>query len=514
MSGLSRAVVLTILLATLHYGLARELVTVCTAPYEGFDFFAFESDIPTSSAGWPVVFTQDQLIGSQARLKGFDVDLRAEMFSPARLNMEQRVLVYPTMSDALYAVRTRKCNMTHAPATITPYRESCSASCPHVSPGIPANTSVTCCIDFSHQMMVTGVSLMLKAGQGSADQSVVLDALVSKPTIEAFLLLFGLVVIAGHLFWLMERDQGGEVAHEYRQGSLDGVWWAFVTATTVGYGDFSAKRSIGRLFAVFWMIVGLIVTGIVLGILSSALTAAKLVEPVQGLAQMRGKSVCTGEFYSSLLTPDLGIVHVLGSFSECLDKLKAGDITALATDAPVIQYDLKHQGTGELGFEMTPFVSPVSLGIAFPEGSHAINTLLSRVNPVLLELMSDTNLYARLQEPWFGAAPTTTDEEPSEWNVPLVVSCLSAIVLFVIVQFILYYRQRKATRAPVTGETKDWQANPMDNKARMSIEMTGGASSGGEIAALQAEMASMRRMLQALHSDVATLVRNSAAPSE
>jgi len=49
----------------------------------------------------------------------------------------------------------------------------------------------------------------------------------------------------------------------------DGLWWSFVTATTVGYGDISPKTSFGRLIAVVLMIMGI---GLI-GSLTSTITS-------------------------------------------------------------------------------------------------------------------------------------------------------------------------------------------------------------------------------------------------
>ncbi|MBP3797990.1 MAG: potassium channel family protein [Ruminococcus sp.] len=63
---------------------------------------------------------------------------------------------------------------------------------------------------------------------------------------------------------------GGVLIH-YAEGMDfdDGIWWAFVTATTVGYGDISPSTVYGRLIAMVLMLVGI---GLI-GSLTSTLTS-------------------------------------------------------------------------------------------------------------------------------------------------------------------------------------------------------------------------------------------------
>ncbi len=49
----------------------------------------------------------------------------------------------------------------------------------------------------------------------------------------------------------------------------DGIWWAFVTATTVGYGDISPTTFYGRLIAMALMLVGIGLIGTVTSTLTS-----------------------------------------------------------------------------------------------------------------------------------------------------------------------------------------------------------------------------------------------------
>ena len=93
--------------------------------------------------------------------------------------------------------------------------------------------------------------------------------------------LIVLVAVSGTLFSYLE--EGYNVP--------EGIWWAIVTATTVGYGDVVPGSGLGRLLATVLMI-----TGISFIALLSAATAARLVEleTEEGheelLAGMRGQS--------------------------------------------------------------------------------------------------------------------------------------------------------------------------------------------------------------------------------
>ena len=53
----------------------------------------------------------------------------------------------------------------------------------------------------------------------------------------------------------------------------DSVWWAFVTLTTVGYGDLVPETRVGRVTAVFVMLTGVAMLGTVAASLASLFRA-------------------------------------------------------------------------------------------------------------------------------------------------------------------------------------------------------------------------------------------------
>ncbi|EDO48754.1 predicted protein [Nematostella vectensis] len=75
-----------------------------------------------------------------------------------------------------------------------------------------------------------------------------------------FLVILLLAGISGVLIWIMEMFHNkDEFPPSFVRGSYEGFWWAFISMTTVGYGDKTPRSVAGRVFGVVWILVGLIV---------------------------------------------------------------------------------------------------------------------------------------------------------------------------------------------------------------------------------------------------------------
>lgn len=64
--------------------------------------------------------------------------------------------------------------------------------------------------------------------------------------------------------------------------AADGVWWAFVTITTVGYGDEYPVTSTGRLVGMLTMVLGVGLFGVLTGFLANAFLSPKEESPPKG----------------------------------------------------------------------------------------------------------------------------------------------------------------------------------------------------------------------------------------
>lgn len=81
-------------------------------------------------------------------------------------------------------------------------------------------------------------------------------------------LLSPLLIVLVLVFILL----GQIVAWRESWGRFDALYWTFVTATTVGYGDIRPLEKLSRVLAILIAFVGLIFTGILVALALNAVT--------------------------------------------------------------------------------------------------------------------------------------------------------------------------------------------------------------------------------------------------
>lgn len=90
--------------------------------------------------------------------------------------------------------------------------------------------------------------------------------------IVAFTALGVETILGGLTFYLVEKDTPGSAV----QSAADGLWWALVTLTTVGYGDYSPVTAVGRFIGGFMMVGGMFTLALFAGIVGHSLLNAVL----------------------------------------------------------------------------------------------------------------------------------------------------------------------------------------------------------------------------------------------
>lgn len=91
------------------------------------------------------------------------------------------------------------------------------------------------------------------------------------------LMAFLMSSVAGVFIWALDSSHNPEqFPSRFDTGAFEGFWWAFVTITTVGYGDKTPKSTLARSFALLWILIGVTVCSVMTASLTSALTNVKL----------------------------------------------------------------------------------------------------------------------------------------------------------------------------------------------------------------------------------------------
>lgn len=93
--------------------------------------------------------------------------------------------------------------------------------------------------------------------------------------------------LAGACIWLLERRRNGRMfGGGPVKGLGQGIWWAAVTMTTVGYGDKAPVTPGGRMIAIIWMFASIVLVSTFTASISASLTAEKLIGKVRGVQDL------------------------------------------------------------------------------------------------------------------------------------------------------------------------------------------------------------------------------------
>ncbi|XP_058941920.2 uncharacterized protein [Pocillopora verrucosa] len=104
----------------------------------------------------------------------------------------------------------------------------------------------------------------------------------------AFAMMFAMYLTFGLATWTVEMHANPKhFPPRFSRGWREGVWWSFVSMTTVGYGDRHPVSVLGRLISIVTFLVGVVISALFVSALSSLLmvfTINTLTNPEQGKA--------------------------------------------------------------------------------------------------------------------------------------------------------------------------------------------------------------------------------------
>jgi hypothetical protein len=95
-----------------------------------------------------------------------------------------------------------------------------------------------------------------------------IDWLTAIPERTAILAVVLGLSVGGTVFSLAEEDAT----------LIDGIWWAFVSMTTVGYGDIAPERPLIRMLATFVILCGIVATAILVGEITGRIAQRRIAD--------------------------------------------------------------------------------------------------------------------------------------------------------------------------------------------------------------------------------------------
>jgi ABC-type amino acid transport substrate-binding protein len=265
---------------------------------------------------------------------GISVDLWREIASDLKVDFEFKEL---PVADRFTALMNGWIDVCIGPITVTAEREEQ--------------------IDFTHRFFTSGLRVAMRAKDAAPHSNLfftLLEELLSGHVLKIVLTIAAVLLATSVLIWLCERHKNAAHfgGHGKRlPGIASSLWWSAVTMTGVGYGDLYPRTLIGRIVAVAWMLISLVMISIFTATMASLLTTQKLggPKPVQNPEDLRGLIIATAP--DTTATQYARMNHLkfkIMPAEQLLPALKSGKIDAVINDAPILYYLIHTEYQDEL----------------------------------------------------------------------------------------------------------------------------------------------------------------------
>lgn len=240
-------------------------------------------------------------------------------------------------------------------------------------------------VDFSYPAHRSGVAVAYLKGTGPLAAMATFGLAASE--LGALIgLILALLVAMGVLMWFVERPRRNAPSQSSSAvASLhEGVYWAVVTMTTVGYGDKAPSTRIGRFIAVVWMMASLVLISLLSTTLVSRMTAQKVHEdraaPFTDLAGIRLMAVGDSSGAEYLESRHLPYTKQ-SDLKQALTALANGETDAVVNSVGAMEHLVSSRFSGTIAMPRG-LLQPAYMAFALPHGSplrHDLDRALVRV---------------------------------------------------------------------------------------------------------------------------------------
>jgi ABC-type amino acid transport substrate-binding protein len=214
--------------------------------------------------------------------------------------------------------------------------------------------------------------------------------------ISAILILLAVIFIFGFLIWIFERKKNAEEFGGGSRGILQGFWWSAVTMTTVGYGDKSPRTTGGRVIALIWMFMAIIIISSLTAGIASSLTVQTMndeINSVQDLSKFKVTSVESSSAQELLNLYNIEHTAIIDE-KEGIALLEKKETKLFVYDEPILRYEIKRSGLEDEIEVLPKTLKKDYYGYSFPKNS----ALLKKIDPVLIGVMKTMEWNAIMTE--------------------------------------------------------------------------------------------------------------------
>ena len=144
--------------------------------------------------------------------------------------------------------------------------------------------------DVSQPFHISSLGVMTTSANQSQFQ-IFISNFFSRDFLNIVILLLVILLSFGTILWFVERRVN---KYQFRPGILglfDGLWWAAVTMTTVGYGDKAPKTHLGKTIAIIWMFTAVIIISSFTATIASTLTVNSLESEINSLEELKNVDI-------------------------------------------------------------------------------------------------------------------------------------------------------------------------------------------------------------------------------
>jgi len=252
--------------------------------------------------------------------------------------------------------------------------------------------------NFSHPEYNSGLSILTKRKKSESfwQTAQMVWFIVKKPAITGFLIL---IMVAAVLMWLVEKGKDS-FNDTWWKGIPEGLYFSIVTGSTVGYGDHTPAKPLGKLLASFLIIIALpmfcVFNAQIIHIYNLEDAGGST---IQNWGDLINKKVITISGTTSeewVLNTLQQEPHRCNKFVDAIAILRSGDADAIVYDAPTLAYFCKNNEQDDLVMAGKTFAEQ---DLAFVFGSN--KELEEKVNWALVKI-KEQGLMRKLRDKWFG----------------------------------------------------------------------------------------------------------------